>query len=205
MALIGNYSVFTKNPGKLLAGSALAGASAAFTYGNFHKNGAFVNFAMQELDDVNYQVGFPWGYGGHGWKLPISAGAIHGHDDWQHIEISGSGYGVAARFGIGASTLTINADGTGSMVVPAVGGATLTIAGVGDIVATLLGEGSATISVIAEMVTGAAGWLVGELTISLDAEGVPMAQGWMEGTTDWPTEDFTTDDIAEAVWSYERA
>jgi hypothetical protein len=156
-------------------------------------------------------IGYPSGYAGLGWKLPLcvntSLSVIYGLLSGQTavVTVSGSGTGSPARPGSGSATITITAGGTAGLVVAGEGAATLTLSALGEIVAQLAAEGAATITISAEGDTlEAIGWPEGTSTITLTGSAIPMAIGFMEGTTDWPTETYTVDDIAEAVWEYER-
>jgi hypothetical protein len=203
MSLLGNYSFHTKNAGRLYSGSAVAGASASKTFGNFEKNGAFINFALQDgletLTDTPYPlIGFPWGYSGRGWKLPIAIGAISGQ--LLTITFDGTANGAEGKPGEGSVTFTISATGSGGLVVAGEGAATIEITSSAEIAGYIQGEGSSTITITAEGDTLLAiGWMTGESTIMVDGSADPLGWGIMEGTTDWVTT-LTAQAIANAVW-----
>jgi hypothetical protein len=202
VALLGNYSALNKNAGRLRAGTTTAGASAAQTFGNFGKNGAILNFALQDGTAVRYQVGFPWGYGGDGWKLPITRGGINGKK--ADISLAATGTGNKAVAIIGNSTITINASGTGGLVMLAVGSAVITISASGAISGYVLATGSAEVTFAGSATATAYGWLVGGGVLAISGSGVPLGLGWMEGTTDYTTV-LTAPTIAAAVWDVLQA
>ena len=195
--LLGNYSALNKNAGRLFSGSAAAGASAAQTFGNFRRNGAILNFALQDGTAVRYQVGFPWGYGTDGWKLPIRRGGINGKK--ADLALSATGTGNKAVAIVGSSTITINASGTGGLVMLAVGSAAVTLSASGAISGYVLAEGSAAVTFAGSATPTAYGWLVGEGILTIDGSAPPFGKGFMEGTTEFTTE-LTAPAIAEAVW-----
>jgi hypothetical protein len=160
MTLLGNYSVVNKNAGRLLTGTNTAGASGAFNSGNKPKNGALINFALQDGTSAALKlVGFPWGYGGRGWKLPISTGAIGA---LSVITITSIGSGAKGRNLIALGTITISGTGAGYRIVDIVGG-------------------SSTIQVSASGSTIGVGWCVGDTTFSLSAEADILAIGYIVG------------------------
>jgi hypothetical protein len=170
MALIGNYTWANKNLGRQYAGTTTAGASASQTKGNWQKNGAMVNIALQSGTTAALPlISFPLSYGGKGWKLPIN-------------------FTLLQRSTPGTSALTISTSGTAGLIAGGTGTAGLTINGTGAVVATILGEGTATLTVSGSGVMEASGFATASATLTVSGSAAPVGRGQMEGTTDYSTE-----------------
>jgi hypothetical protein len=148
MALHGNYSLNTKTAGRYLGGDATAHASGVGTAyvkvpANWGQNGSRHNISFQDGADVVELLSVPAGYGGRGWKMPITAGGLSSHNAanglaaWTAKIAEGRNLTLAAPFaGIAAYT------GTGQLVVSGSG----TFAGVaafsGNVIAALAATGT---------------------------------------------------------------
>jgi hypothetical protein len=152
MALIGNYSVLNKGPGRWLGGNSTAHASGVgqahpYTRANWGKIGALRNFVYQDrsANALEY-FSIPSGYLGRGWVMPIERGGISSH-----------------KWAIGAGTLA-GAMASGKNAVSAVNG-TATITATGQLVVS----GSATINGAATVSGNSFAALLG--TAALSASG----------------------------------
>lgn len=144
MAVIGNYSVLNKTPGRHIAGSSVAGAAQAFVRSNYNRNSDWRAFSLQSEDVPSTILKFaakPDGYGATGWALPTTAGALSSVNQSNGVAaFTGSlaaGRNLVGTFD-GAATFT----GTGQLVVSGSG----TFAGVaafeGNIIAALAASGT---------------------------------------------------------------
>lgn len=146
MALHGNYTLHTKTAGRYLGGDATAHASGVGTgyvqvRANWGRNGSIHNISFQDGADVIELLSVPAGYGGRGWKMPITAGGLSSHNASNGLAAwtakIAAGCNLAATFaGVAAYT------GTGQLVVSGTG----TFAGVaafsGNVIAALAASGT---------------------------------------------------------------
>ena len=146
MALHGNYTLHTKTAGRWLGGTSTAHASGVGTGyvkvpANWGRNGSRHNISFQDGADVIELLSVPAGYGGRGWKMPITAGGLSSHNASNGLAAwtakIAEGRNLAATFaGVAAYT------GTGQLVVSGSG----TFAGVGafsgNVIAALAATGT---------------------------------------------------------------
>lgn len=146
MALHGNYTLHTKTAGRWLGGTSTAhaagvGQSQVAVPANWGSNGSRHNISFQDGADVIELLSVPAGYGGRGWKMPITAGGLSSHNASNGLAAwtakIAEGRNLAATFaGVAAYT------GTGQLVVSGSG----TFAGVasfsGNVIAALAATGS---------------------------------------------------------------
>jgi len=146
MALHGNYTLHTKTAGRWLGGTSTAhasgvGQSQVAVPANWGRNGSIHNISFQNGADVLELLSVPAGYGGRGWKMPITAGGLSSHNASNGLAAwtakIAEGRNLAATFaGIAAYT------GTGQLVVSGSG----TFAGVaafsGNVIAALAATGT---------------------------------------------------------------
>lgn len=196
MALIGNYSVLAKDPGRSIGGGSIGlGNNRRDFNKSSQARGAFTNDAWDQ------KSGVPDGYRPpYSWVLPIKPGAVTSRNT-----IVGTGALTGAMAAGKNATATLAGVGaltaTGQLVVSAVA----TIAGTGSIstanllavlqaVATINGVGAvtATRSALANMTGTSAG--VGALT------GTRYAVGHMEADIT-PFTELSPTSLAAAVWS----
>lgn len=147
MALIGNYSVLNKGPGRWLGGTSTAhasgvGSAQVYTRANWGKIGALRNRAITEHSTDAYELAsIPGGYGARGWMMPVTAGGISAHSTANGLaEWSGSiaeGRNLAATFA-GVADFT----GTGALVVSGSGSFAGVAAFEGNIIAALAAAGT---------------------------------------------------------------
>lgn len=194
MALIGNYSVLNKNPGRAFGGSTVSDSRAQWgksgpARGRYCQTGGF---------DAKY--GTPNGYRPPGsWVIPIKSGAIASTN-----LINGSGsFAVSGEMGVnGAATLSGTGDLTavGQLVVSAI--ATITGSGAltGNIVAVLnaaaalAGSGDLTGSIVA----------IGHALATLEGAGALTLTSYATGemaASIQPFSELSPESLASAVWS----
>lgn len=198
MALLGNYSVLNKNPGRALGGSTVADSRAAF-----NKSGANRNryVSPQGFDSTS---AVPNGYNPPGsWQIAISSGGISsytlilGEGDVGTANLAGGKNAVAGLAGSGSIT---NAEA--ALIVSAVatlaGTGTITTASANailDAVATLTGSGT---------ISGAALVALGNAVATLIGSGTvtPTINATGELTADvTPFTELSPQSLAAAVWN----
>lgn len=177
MALLGNYSVLNKNPGRAFGGSTVSDTRA-----NWTKSGA-VRGRYCQTGGFDAKYGTPNGYRPPGsWVIPIKSGALSSTN-----LINGAGtFAVSGEMGVnGSATLTGSGDlaAIGQLVVSAI--------------ATLTGSGELSGNIVA--VLNAAATLAG----SGDLAGAMNALGWlavtMDGTGSLTLTSYATGDLAAAI------
>lgn len=200
MALIGNYSVLCKGPGRFLGGSGTAVEVAVRS--NWGKSGPNRNVALRS----NYSTALKLyarptgGYAPVAWTIPQTSGEMSAQNTAQ-ASIALAGATLAAGMNIeGAAALSLAlADADLQLVVSATGTATFTLAATGTLAGALYAAGEATMSVsVPAALLGAILSGEGVAALSLSASGTATAIGHMEGSTA-DTGALTTAAIAEAV------
>lgn len=184
MALVGNFSVLTKTPGRHIAGSSTAGAAQAFVRSNYNRNSDWRAFSLQAEDvpsTILRLAAKPDGYGGTGWALPSASGALSAVKQVVGVAaFSGSiaeGRNLAATFD-GTAAFT----GTGQLVVSGSGTFTGVAAFDGNIIAALAASGTfAGVADFAGTVL-AKGNIVGAFAGVASFEAVRYATGSMAGS-----------------------
>jgi hypothetical protein len=146
VALHGNYTLHTKTAGRWLGGTSTAhasgvGQSQVAVPANWGRNGSIHNISLQTGADVLELLSVPAGYGGRGWKLPITAGGLSSHNAANGLAAwtakIAAGRNLAATFaGVAAYT------GTGQLVVSGVGSFAGVGAFAGNVTAALGAVGS---------------------------------------------------------------
>lgn len=172
MALIGNYSVLNKTPGRWLAGNSTAHASQVGQgahlgcRSNWGNTGARRNMAFKEGVSVLELLAIPSGYGGAAILMPIKAGGISSHN-----EIQGAGTATATLVSLqGTSAGTATATASIAAPTAAVGTSTgsATVTGVRTAIAWCYGASAGTGT--ASLVRYATGKLVGSIAPAVDLE-----------------------------------
>jgi hypothetical protein len=203
--LLGIYSPFNRLPLRARTGTSTAGASFAFSPGNYDCPGWSHMIWQDKASAASPEIGYPSGYYGRGFKLPLGLSSsstklqfLSGMSSL--ISLAATGTGIRAKPGSGTASITISANGVCGLVVSGIGAATFTISASADVVAILQAQGLATITITAEGDTlEGLGWPEGTATITLSGTAEPRALGWMEGTTDIQTE-LTAPAVAGEVW-----
>ena len=150
--LLGNYSAFNRGPLRFRAGTTTAGASFAFTYGNYNPPG-WSHMIWQDGDSAaKPHIGYPSGYYGRGWKMPLGLSSTATKLQFLSgisalISFGGSATGIWAKLGSGSALLTIIAGGSGGLIVPGEGSADIVFSAQADILAQLLAGGSALLTI----------------------------------------------------------
>ena len=187
MALLGNYTLASKSPGRSFGGNSTAHASGIGQFlpqtpSMWSSAGPRRNFALQDLATTALKLtARPAGYAGAGYMMPITGGSISSHNATNGVaSFSGSiveGRNIAGTFD-GAATF----EGTGALVVSGVG----TFAGVGaftgNVTAAL--NGTATFDGIAAF-TGtllASGNMTGQFAGEANFAGTKRGVGFLSGT-----------------------
>ena len=184
MAVIGNYSVLNKTPGRHIAGSSVAGAAQAFVRSNYNRNSDWRAFSLQSEDVPSTILKFaakPDGYGATGWALPTTAGALSSVNQSNGVAaFTGSlaaGRALAGTFdGLAAFT------GTGQLVVSGTGSFTGVAAFAGNIIAALAAEGSFTGVASFLGATTANGFALGSFAGVASFTATRYATGSIEGS-----------------------
>ena len=191
MALHGNYTVFTKTPGRYFSASTThasgVGSAEATVPANFGRGGALRNWAFQDGNDVLTFLCIPEGYAAEGWLLPITAGSVSSHEQMVGTAtFTGSG----ARGRNGSTTISCSASltATGALVVS--GSATIACSAsvTGNVLAAVLG--SATIAGAASL-TGTAvakGFMSSTISCSASLTATRYAVGYMAALIQPPTQ-----------------
>ena len=193
MALLGNYSVLNKNPGRALGGSTVSDTRAQYNKAGPSRN-QFVGWAGM----VGW-LGTPVGARPPvSWIIAIDDGGMAAH--------SGTGLGTGTVTMAGGKAIVADGSGTGSgtavgaLVVQVIGTGSGTGSGVGVIFASLAiiadgsGTGAGTVNIDALGQIVAHGIGLGAGVLNLDAIGQIIA-------TNGATVELTADQVATAVWS----
>lgn len=203
MALIGNYSVLMKNPGRYFAGSSAAQQVAVRS--NWNRSGSIRNVQFRNMNTTAYQLwGIPDGYyPPDTWMLPTKNGAMHSLG-----QIAGAGSLTSSgTMGLNAAAgLTGSGDITSataqlviSMIANLVGSGDITAAdlrGYLQAVANLIGSGDLTGTL------GALGWLTAPVTGSGAASATINATGTLAADITVTGATLTTANVGAAVWQY---
>lgn len=194
MALIGNYSVLNKNPGRAHGGSTVSDTRA-----QFNKSGAnrcrFSGWAAYSSKSAT-----PRGYTPpYSWVLPIDGG------DMATVNLLTAGATLAAAGAMGVNgesdiTVTVTVNGTGALIVSAVAAITATASVSGDILAIL--QLSADLAATGEMVGAltALGNAVAEITATATVSDTLTAIGHMAADIQ-PFTELSPQSLAAAVWN----
>jgi hypothetical protein len=147
MALLGNYSLASKSPGRFVGGNSTSVASGIGQFspqlpGNWGGSGARRNFALQEgASAANEIAAIPDGYGGTAYVMPIQSARISSHNASNGVAAFtgnvAAGRNIAGEFG-GVAAFTA----TGQLVVSGSGSFAGVAAFEGNIVAALAASGS---------------------------------------------------------------
>lgn len=177
MALLGNYSVLTKGPGRAFGGSTVSDTRA-----NWTKSGA-VRGRYCQTGGFDAKYGTPNGYRPPGsWVIPIKSGALSSTN-----LINGAGtFAVSGEMGVnGSATLTGSGDlaAIGQLVVSAI--------------ATLTGSGELSGNIVAVLNAAAALAGTGDLTGSIVAIGHALAE--VTGTGALTLTSYATGELAAAI------
>jgi hypothetical protein len=147
MALLGNYSYASKQPGRMLAGNATALASGVGQFlpqspSMWGTSGAMRNFALPSGETVALELtARPSGYAGSAYMMPLTGGGMSSHNEavgssaWTGAIAEGRN--LSATYA-GSSTF----DGTGQLVVSGVGSFSGTSTFTGSVVAALAASGT---------------------------------------------------------------
>ena len=148
---------------------------------------------------INEYAGYPQGYGGKSFAMPLTAGAVSSRED---ITIISSGYGamgVNAEASTDISGFMGNADG--QLIVSGFGDTTFEITSSGSVVASLSAEASTSFTINMNhlaMYVDAYGWASAQLDIVTSGSGTLMAIAIMSGTT------VDTSGLTPAsIWNYQ--
>lgn len=194
MALIGNYSVLTKNPGRAFGGSTVSDTRA-----NWTKSGA-VRGRYCASGGFSALSGVPNGYRPPGsWQIAIKPGALSSTNAVTGAgALAGSGLmGVAAVASLaGTGDLTA----VGALVVAAIA----SLAGSGDLTADLRAvlAGAASLAGSGDLVGAMAGlgWAVTTMAGSGAMTITPYATGTLAAAI-LPYTDLSPEALAASVWS----
>jgi hypothetical protein len=199
MALIGNYTVRNKSPGRFLAGGSTAGTNEGQARSNFNRTSMRNVHYMDGSTTAQPLIGYPTGGYKHVvWMMPYLAGNMKSYNECQ-VSISSSGSGAEGLGGSATTTLTLSASALGGLIAGGVGTATISILANGDVVATTTTTGSSVITIGAVADPGALGWLGGVAPITIDADLIAYAIGHMQGTTE--ESGLTVNGIVNGVWN----
>jgi len=193
MALLGNYSVLNKNPGRHLGGP-----TVSFTGGETGKSGANRNRYVGWAGMVGWQSTPTGARPPVSWVIAIDDGGVASH--------SSTGVGSGTVSMSGARDILAAGSGTGSGT--AVGGLIV------QIVATGAGSSSGTVTLFGTMsiVAAGAGTSSGTITVTGLGNLVGAGEGTMSGTVTLPalgqivaangvSATLTADQVAASVWS----
>lgn len=188
MALHGNYSLNTKTAGRYLGGDATAHASGVGTAyvkvpANWGRNGSQHNISFQDGADVLELLSVPAGYGGRGWKMPITAGGLSSHNAsngvaaWTAKIAEGRNLTLAAPFA-GAAAYT----GTGQLVVSGSGSFAGVAAFSANVIAALAASGTFAGSASWSGATTAKGNIAATFSGVASFEAIRYATGSISGS-----------------------
>lgn len=203
MALLGNYSVFNRGPGRYCGGGSTTALAQTASRANFNRSGASRNFAFQDGTAAAVKLAAqPSGcYPPVAWMMPITAGSLAARStvigEGSFAATGQSGYNIAADIsGAGtipgcdiglivsiAATLTASG-GISSAAVDALASMVATLTGSGDITATAAG-----LADLGATLTGA-GVVVAGNTALMDIEATIRGYG-----------DLTPEGLRDAVWN----
>jgi len=187
VALLGNYSLASKSPGRFFGGNSTAHASGVGQFapqlpGNWGGSGARRNFAIQDgSTDALELTARPDGYGGTGYMMPVTAGRLSSHRGANGVAIFtaaiASGRAIAGVFA-GVASFTA----TGKLVVSGSGVFAGTSSFTGNVIAALAASGT-TAGVAAFTATPRAiGHMSGSFSASSSFTATRYATGSMSGS-----------------------
>lgn len=196
MALIGNYAVLSKHPGRDIGGGA-----TGLGYNRADKAKASGNRARFSHDGWEPKSGVPDGYRPpYSWVLPQTAGALGARNMLVGTgALSGSGaLGrniLAALAGSGALSAT------GALIVSAVAALTGSGGITGALISAVL-QATATITGSGALAadTEAVGWMLADLAGEGEAAAVAYAVGNMTAEIS-PFTELSPENLADAVWA----
>lgn len=210
MALIGNYSVLNKTPGRWLGGSSAAhasgvGAAQTGQRANWNRNGQR-NFAYMDGETAAQKlIGFPTGgYADVAWMYPMTAGALSSH------RLADGTTPLAALTLASGRNLAGQADGAATaaatlqLVVSMLGTSAGAALAEGNIRAALLLAGLASGSASGAATLGALAWATGTAAGSATATLVRYATGRLAGSIT-PFTDLSPENLAAAVMAAAQA
>jgi hypothetical protein len=186
VALHGNYTLHTKTAGRWLGGTSTAhasgvGQSQVAVPANWGQNGSRHNISFQDGADVLELLSVPAGYGGRGWKMPITAGGLSSHNAANGLaawtakiaegrNLAATFAGIAAYAGTGQ--LVVSGSGTFAGVAAFSGNVTAALGAVG----TFAGVAAFSGAVLAK------GNIVGAFAGVASFEAIRYATGSMSGS-----------------------
>ena len=148
---------------------------------------------------INEYAGYPQGYGGKSFAMPLTAGAVSSRED---ITIISSGYGamgVNAEASTDISGFMGNADG--QLIVSGFGDTTFEITSSGSVVASLSAEASTSFTINMNhlaMYVDAYGWASAQLDLITNSSGTLRAIAICSGST------VDTSGLTVAsIWNYQ--
>jgi hypothetical protein len=187
MALLGNYSLASKSPGRFFGGNSTSLASGIGQFspqlpGNWGNTGARRNFALVEGATVALELAaIPSGYGGTGYLIPVQAGAVSAHS--AAIGVATAAGAIAEGRNIaGTSAGVATVTGTAQLVVSGQGSAAGVATVSGNIVAALSGAGSAAGAATTSAAITALAWGVGTAAGVATTSAVRYATGKLAGS-----------------------
>lgn len=187
MALLGNYSLSSKSPGRSFGGNSTAHASGLGQFlpqapSMWSNAGPRQNFALQDLATTALKLtARPEGYAGAGYMLPITGGGISSHGasngaaSWSGSIVQGRN--IAGTFdGVAAFT------GTGALVVSGVGAFAGTATFAGNVTAALNGVGTFDGVAAFAGTLLATGNMTGQFAGEASFSGTEYAKGFLSGS-----------------------
>lgn len=200
MALLGNYSVLCKGPGRFLGGSGTSVEVAVRS--NWGKSGPNRNVALR-ADSATAQVLYARPTGGYApiaWTIPQTSGEISARNTAQMSIELGSLNLAAGRNISGSASIDLQlADAELQLIVSAEGTATVTLTATGSVAGALFASGSAAMSITLDTATlGALVGAEGAVIIGMAASATATALGHMSGTTE-ATNELSPAALAAAV------
>lgn len=147
---------------------------------------------------INEYAGYPQGYGGKSFAMPLTAGAVSVREDISVTSTASGAMGVNADASTGISIIFTNADA--QLIVSGVGSTTFELTSSGSVVASLGAEASTSFTVSMNhlaMYVDAYGWATANLDLLTSGNGTLRAIAVCGGST------VDTSGLSPAsIWSY---
>ena len=152
-------------------------------------------FGVTRISDT---AGYPQGYGGKSFAMPLSAGSLSSREDIVFTSQASGAMGVNAEATTDISVIFANADA--QLIVSGFGDATLSLSADGSVVASLSGQASTTFSISLNhlaMFVDAYGYATANLDLVTSGSGTLRAIAICSGST------VDTSGLTPAsIWSY---
>ena len=148
---------------------------------------------------INEYAGYPQGYGGKSFAMPLTAGAVSVREDISVTANASGAMGVNADASTDISVIFVNADA--QLIVSGIGSTSFEVTSTASVVASLSAEASTSFTISMNHLTmfvDAYGWASANLDLVTSGSGTLRAIAIMSGTT------VDTSGLTPAsIWNYQ--